>query len=164
MNRELRSTHYRVAMALRWVVPAVLGLALLGYRPPVQGEFPAMLRQDLPVSAVPSSDEEADFEGRRLRVEVFTVPPGDGAVQARRWVRITLREALRQPDVVVYWSTRASTYDRPPLGSQMLGVLDERQPAAFELPTQASFLAGRIVLFSVGQQVLIAQAPLPRPL
>ncbi|MCU0229726.1 MAG: hypothetical protein MUF01_19010 [Bryobacterales bacterium] len=46
----------------------------------------------------------------------------------------------------------------------MLGVLDERRPAAFELPVQASFLAGRIVLFSVGQQVLFAQAVLPRPI
>jgi hypothetical protein len=164
MNRQLRATHFRWVMALRWLAPALLGFALLGYRPQVAGDLPVQLRQDLPETAVPASQEEVEFEGRRLLLELFTVPPREGAFQARRWVRITLREPLRQPDVVVYWATRESTYDRPPLGSQMLGVLDERRPAAFELPVQASFLAGRIVLFSVGQQVLFAQAVLPRPI
>ncbi len=164
MTRDLRDLHYQIFRALRWVIPALLVLGLAGYRFPVTGELPASLKQELPETAVLSSEEEGVFEGHRLRVELFTVPGSQSSPQARRWVRITLPDPLRQPDVMVYWSTRASAYDRPPLGSQMLGLLDERQPASFALPSQASFLAGRLVFYSLGQHVMIAQVPLPSPL
>ncbi|MCW5963321.1 MAG: hypothetical protein KIT83_04720 [Bryobacterales bacterium] len=161
MTRDLRNLHWGVFRALRWVVPVMLLVAFSGYRWPVSGELPASLRQELPESAILSSEIEEVFDGRRIRVQLYTEPAGGDAFRARRWVRITLQEPLRQPDVIVYWSTRASAYDRPPLGSQMLGVLDERQPAAFPLPSQAAFLAGRLVFYSLGQHVLIAQVPLP---
>lgn len=164
MTRPLRDLHWRCFRHLRWVAPLALLIGLAGYRGPVTGEIPEVLRQELPSTAVPSSQEEGDFDGRRILLEVFAVPPSPGALSSRRWVRLTLREPLREPDVIVYWATRASTYDQPPLGAQMLGVLDPRQPASFALPSQASFLSGRIVLFSLGQRVLIAQIPLPSAL
>ncbi|MCU0229725.1 MAG: hypothetical protein MUF01_19005 [Bryobacterales bacterium] len=40
MNRQLRATHFRWVMALRWLAPALLGFALLGYRPQVAGDLP----------------------------------------------------------------------------------------------------------------------------
>lgn len=163
MNQPLRQYHWRIFRVFRFAAPAILLASLLGYRGPVIGELPASMTAALPETAVPAGAEEGIFEGRRIRVELFTVPPS-GFVGARRWVRITAKDPFRQPDIILYWSTRASAFDQPPLGAQMLGVLDERYPTAWQLPPQASVLGGRLVLFSQGQRVLIAQIPLPSPL
>jgi hypothetical protein len=164
VTHSLRNLHQRIVRILLIAVPAAFLVTIAGYQPAVYGELPEFLRLELPESAIAQADEESEFDGLPIRVELFTVPPSNESFSARRWVRITLLESLREPDVIVYWSTRASTYDRPPLGAQMLGVLDDRKSCAFPLPTQASFLGGRVVLFSVGQQVMVAQVPLPSPL
>jgi hypothetical protein len=163
MNQPLRTLHWRIFRVFRFLATGVLLLCLLGYRGPVIGELPPSLAMSLPENAVPAGVEEGIYEGNRIRVELFTVPPS-GFTGVRRWVRITVTDPLRQPDLILYWSTRASTYDQPPLGAQMLGVLDERYPTAWQLPSQANVLGGRLVLYSQGQRVLIAQIPLPSPI
>jgi hypothetical protein len=164
MTLPLRALHARFARMLVIAVPVVFLVSLAGYQPRVYSDLPATLRHELPETAIAQAVEQADFDGIEAKVELFTVPAGAGSLSARRWVRVMLMQPLREPDVIVYWSTRASTYDRPPLGAQMLGVFDDRKSCAFPLPVQASFLGGRIVLFSLGQGVMVAQIPLPSPL
>lgn len=163
MNQPLRRLHWRVFRVLRFLVPALFLIGMLGYQRGVRSEIPESLRGDLPETAVLSSEQEDVYEGHLIRVEIFAVPP-QGFVGARRWVRITTKDPLRQPDIILYWATRESTFERPPLGAQMLGVLDERRPTAWQLPSQATVLGGRLVLFSEGQKVLVAQIPLPSPI
>lgn len=164
MTKEHRILHAKVFDALRYILPGLLLVGLLGYRIPVYSELPKELLHALPDGAELEHEEEAEFENNvRLRVEVFKVPSPTAPGIHNRWVRVTAPPTLRQPDLLLYWSSKSSTYEEPPLGSIMLGELDPRTPAAFPLPPQAQFLRGYLVIYSVGQRVLITQVQLPQP-
>jgi hypothetical protein len=165
MTADLRRLHDKATRWLVLLLPLALLLALIGYRLPVYSEIPSTTLTLLPEGAERESFEEDSYEGGvRVRIETFKVPvSGALASSSRRWVRVTFLDPVRQPDLMVYWASKSSTYEEPPLGSFLLGVMDPRVPQAFPLPQQAEFLRGYLVIYSTGQHVLITQALLPQP-
>lgn len=164
MTAELRRLHGRYSFWLMVLLPVFLLLGLLGYRIPVYSEIPGVSLAVLPDGAERQSFEEEVYEGGiRLRVETFKAPVNRAPGVASRWVRVTFLDPVRQPDLLVYWASKSSSYDEPPLGSMLLGVMDPRASQAFPLPPQADYLRGYLVIYSMGQRVLISQATLPQP-
>lgn len=165
MTASLRRLHDRITRWLVFALPGALLLGLLGYGLPVYSEIPSTTLTQLPEGAERESSVEDSYEGGvRVRIETFKVPVSGALTSSpRRWVRVTFLEPVRQPDLLVYWASKSSTYDEPPLGSFLLGVMDPRGAQAFPLPPQAEFLRGYLVIYSMGQHVLISQALLPQP-
>jgi hypothetical protein len=165
MTADLRHLHDKITRWLVVLLPLALLLALLGYQLPVYSEIPSTTVTLLPEGAERESVEEGSYEGGvRVRIETFKVPvSGALASSSRSWVRVTFVDPVRQPDLLVYWASKSSTYEEPPLGSFLLGVMDPRGTQAFPLPPQAEFLRGYLVIYSMGQRVLISQALLPQP-
>lgn len=168
MTLPLRQLHRRVFHWLTLLLPALFVLGLLGYRLPVHTEIPDPQLLSMPANAesegVARPLEEGDFERESpIRVEVFREPASGSGGAQRRWARVTATGDLRQPDLLVYWSSKSSTFEEPPIGAFLLGVLDPRTPQDFPLPSQADFLRGYLVIYSLGQKVLIAQVLLPQP-
>ena len=75
MTRPLRNLHRRIFQLLQLAVPCILLVSLLGYRGPVEGELPELLRANLPESAVLQRAEEDVYDERQIGVELFAVPP-----------------------------------------------------------------------------------------
>lgn len=164
MTADLRRLHDRATRWLLLLLPVALLLALLGYRLPVYSEIPSTIVTLLPEGAERETSEEQSYEGGvRVRIETFKMPISRAAGSSRRWVRVTFLDPVRQPDLLVYWASKSSSYDAPPLGSFLLGVMDPGRPQAFPLPQQAEFLRGYLVIYSLGQRVLISQVQLPQP-
>lgn len=168
MTFALRQLHRRVFGWLTWMLPAILALGLLGMRFPVYTEIPDPQLLVLPDAAELEQsqelrEEEPEEQGVSVRVEIFRAPGPGTAGSSHRWVRVTSPKSLRQPDLLVYWSSKRSTFDEPPLGAFLLGVLDPRVSQAFRLPPQSDFLKGYLVIYSLGQRVLITQVQLPQP-
>lgn len=168
MTFALRQLHRRIFGWLTWMLPAILALGLLGIRFPVYTEIPDPQLHVLPDSAELVQSQEVDKEedverSVDVRVEIFREPVPGSAGSYQRWVRVTSPKSLREPDLLVYWSSKRSTFDEPPLGAFLLGVLDPRVSQAFRLPPQSDFLKGYLVIYSLGQRVLITQVQLPQP-
>lgn len=167
MTFALRQLHRRIFGWLTWVLPAIFIGGLLGYRGPVSTTIPDPELLTLPASAEPEPGKAGIAECEAIertvpvRVEIFREPIAGSAGGARRWVRVISPKSLRQPDLLVYWSSRSSAFDEPPPGAFLLGVLDPRTPQVFRLPPQSDFLQGYLAIYSLGQRVLISQVPLP---
>lgn len=168
MTFPLRELHYRVMGWLMWLLPVMLLAGLAGYDFRVYTEIPDPQWAATPSSAelehsVETGGEDATERGVPMRVEVYKAQT-DGAGNPRRWVRIEPRSPLRQPDLLVYWSSRQSTFEEPPAGAFLLGVFDPRLAQTFKLPPQADYVKGYLLVYSLGQRVLISQALLPSPM
>ena len=161
MNRELRDLHWRVFQVLRLLLPALLLLTLLGYRFPVTSQTPASLLSQIPADAGQRHSEEVEFGDIRFRLELASAPSKSAPGTEELWVRLISLRPLRQPDLHVYWSPRVSSFEEPPVGAILLGIWDPRGTGEFRMPGSASFIRGHIVVFSLGQNVLVAQAQLP---
>lgn len=169
MTFALRQLHRRIFGWLTWLLPAIFLCGLLGFRLPVSTTIPDPQMLVLPDSAELEPSKAGSGESETMertvpvRVEIYRehIPGSAGA--SRRWARVISPESLRQPDLLVYWSSKRSTFDEPPLGAFLLGVLDPRSPQVFLLPPQSDFLQGYLVIYSLGQRVLISQVRLPSP-
>ena len=169
MTFVLRQLHRRVFAWLTWLLPALFVVGLLGFRSnfPTKIPDPQILvlpdTAELEPNGTVGGESEAAERTIPVRVEIYKEPIPGSAGAYRRWVRVIAPESLRQPDLMVYWSSKRSAFDEPPLGAFLLGVLDPRSPQAFPLPPQSAFLRGYLVVYSLGQKVLISQVTLPQP-
>ncbi len=166
MTFALRQLHRRIFGWFTWLLPAIFLVGLLGFRVPVSTKIPDPQLLTLPESAELEPGKAANEANERtipVQVEIYREPVPGSAGASRRWVRVIAPESLRQPDLLVYWSSKRSAFDEPPLGAFLLGVLDPRSPQAFPLPPQSGFLRGYLVIYSLGQKVMISQVTLPQP-
>lgn len=168
MTSPLRELHRRIIGLFTWLLPAMLLFGIAGYRSPVYTEIPDPQWLSPPASAEleQSVETEGEQDAERsvsMRIEIYKASTAGGAGAGQRWVRLKTISALRQPDLLVYWSPKRSTFDEPPSGAFLLGVFDPRLPRAFRLPPQADYLQGYLLVYSLGQRVLITQALLPNP-
>ncbi len=148
MIAPLRRRHRFMFLAL-----AVLGLPLLflslSNRPSFPGDgLPAEL-------AAPSTEPDGEplathHPFGRLDAELRIYP--------RVWV-LEVRDPLRHPDVLAYWSS-APAETNLPADARWLGTVSTTKPSLFKsVPDQDGFLT----LYSLGHQQIISSAPVDLP-
>jgi hypothetical protein len=86
--------------------------------------------------------------------------PGAGSATEAVIELQTARE-LSAPDVLVYWSAAEPEAGRLPAGATLLGPLKDTQAARFALPERAASAAGRLILYGLARQEVVATLRVP---
>lgn len=145
MIAPLRKRHRVMISVLAFVVPAVCALALWS-RPRLNvGETPGTV---LPQAVVGAEDLEV-LPGFRTAVHG---EPGSARLE------IEPLSALRQPDLLVYFTT-ATPADSLPDDAHLLGAVAHQQPRSFALPAAAAE-GGYLVLYSLAHQTVVLSGAL----
>ncbi len=155
MIAPLRRRHRWTTAVLALAVPVLYVVALSGRVPePVAEALPSALAGDSPAGEV-VNEYGALFTGQAIAVRLR----GGGSSW---WIELEPREPVTRPEVLVYWTPQTTAAaDRLPPDAFLLGALAGRRPQAFAVPSAALGGAGRLVLYSLGHQEVVASAPLP---
>ncbi len=152
MNRDLRRRHRFAFGFLALALPAglVAGLAVRS-DPPAAGQQPEF---DSSLSGRVLL-ESSELWGR-LPLNTRISDPGGGLT-----VELAPRRSLRRPALLLYWSAAASDSGRLPADSRLLGAFAGTHLQAFGLPREAAQVGGRLILYSLGHQEIVASARIP---
>jgi hypothetical protein len=153
----LRKSHGLAAASLAVVLPVVIsaGLAARAERPTL--DLPEPLRakdSSLPVVLFDRADL---WSGAPVRTLLATDEAGGFATRAA--VRLTVEGAGDAPDLLVYWSANPAAAGVSE--GVLLGAVAGGAPAWFPLPGAALHSGGRLTLYSLGHDEVIATAELP---
>lgn len=155
MIRPLRSRHRRMIAVLALVLPVLLVWGLLA-RQPVPENAPAAAGPLLPPDFAEVSRSDDAWGGLAVR----TIWLRDGSVPPRRAVTLELREDLRRPDLLVYWSEDAGGGNVLPDDATLLGPIADRQTRAWVLPAETAG-GGRLILYSLAKHEVVGVAEAP---
>lgn len=158
MISPLRKRHRMMISVLMVIVPVVFIGALL-----VRSEIPAM-------EAVPDLHahdtldysqvlfEAADLWGEAA---IITRLKGDQSAPTHLAVELEPQRPLNLADPLVYWDpSGTATTNQLPTSAYLLGPMPGSGTRQFSLPDTARFIDGRLLLYSVAHQELLASATL----
>jgi hypothetical protein len=155
-----RRRHLAVFSALAVVLPTLFVSALLSRDPlPVEDAIPTALdlRESPPaVEGLAWTRTGALWDA--LGIEVAAVP-GDGRVE-----RVGLRPTRdpQLPKALVYWAPGTEPRGALPEDAVLVGSLAGGRPVLLALPGEAAAVAGRLVVYSLGHQRVMAESEAPR--
>ena len=170
MTRVARGRHRATVTALAVALPTLLTLALTA-RParPTPEPFPASLASHRPEGAAssgaflpvggPSGDAASDPGAWPLDTRMAR------SVAGPPWVELRADDELRLPDVLLYWTPASafasgSTAAGLPEAAWLLGRVAGTAWQQFVLPAAAREVPGRLLLYSLGRQRVVAQLDL----
>lgn len=80
-------------------------------------------------------------------------------------IELTYDGTLSNPDILLYWSPRSYSA-RSGIGETMhlLGPFTSNEPTVFPLPSVARHRDGFLILYSLGEDKVVSEAPLVNPL
>ncbi|HEX3351464.1 MAG TPA: hypothetical protein VHS34_01480 [Terriglobales bacterium] len=152
MNQPLRSVHRRTFVALTFVLPAILWIAL-GARRPRSGSDTAAAR--IPESANVVREWSASWQKHSIQStfyrkvdrppELYVVLQPVQRSNEPGWNEPELNE----PDLLLYWAADAPQGNVLPAEAQLMGAFTTGK--AFLLPLNQKS-AGHLILFSLAQQ------------
>lgn len=150
MIAPLRRRHRWMIGTLLLTVPVLLVVALRARAPRYY------------VESLPGEMVDEGFEGGRvfdvfgeLGVRVRGIEAAGGAL-----LELAPAAPLAQPDVLVYWSPEDSGSGAGLAEAILLGALGDRTRSYF-LPPEGATVDGRLVLYSLAHQEVVASGPLP---
>lgn len=155
MIAPLRRRHRLTTTVLALAVPVLYGIALTG-RPaePTADALPPALAGASPAGEL-IHDYGALFAGQAVATRLRGAGPD-------RWIELEPRGPIARPEVLVYWTPEtAGPADRLPQDAFLLGALAGLRPRTFAVPAGALGRDGRLVLYSLGHQEVVATAQLP---
>ncbi|MCG8460185.1 MAG: hypothetical protein MI919_28205 [Holophagales bacterium] len=163
MIAPLRRRHRRVITLLAVALPVLVVLAL-GARPEPPVAEPLL---DGPV--VPGTPPVASV---MLGGDSAESPPIEGMIRRHAEVlELELGLPLRHPDVLAYWledptGDSAGAGSAPaasgiPAEAYLLGPVTARRVNVYRLPEASGGRAGRLLLYSLGHQLRLAEAAVP---
>lgn len=144
MIQPLRTAHRRIFIVLAGVLPVILG-AGLRVRPHVPLATPDAVTGNQ--FSVRLSQPTAAWAKDSFDLEFYSEPGGP------KGVRIVLKphRGLNEPDLLLYWTSQAST-DAPDLnGANLLGPF--RPSISYSLPTGTE--RGSLVLYSLAHHEIV---------
>ena len=156
MIRPLRRRHRFIVSALAVLLPLAFVFALSARKT-------SALMRDLPLalSKQASSFPRVLWEKENLwsDLKMSTRVCGDELPPTQLALELHPFEDLKAPDVLVYWSPQNSGEELNE--AYLLGALAGRHKRSWPLPQAALQSEGKIVLYSLGHQQILASAALP---
>jgi hypothetical protein len=148
MIQPLRTVHRGAFIALAFVLPAVLVAGLGARRPRVPSRVQGI---ELPGSAYLVKTSDALWQRHSIEMNFYRASNSPGEIL----VALRPRQALNNPDLLLYWSIDQPTDASLPSSSQLLGSLTATK--VFTLPLNTGG-GGYLVLFSLPHQNLFDYA------
>ncbi|MCC6744287.1 MAG: hypothetical protein IT175_10550 [Acidobacteria bacterium] len=147
MIAPLRRWHRRATAALAIAVPAMLGTALFG-RPeaPVNASLPSSRPATGAVSTEPVQWSRPDIAASLVRY-----------IDETHEIAVDARTLATEPDVLAFW-LESGDAGEPPMAGRLLGAVRGTGIRRFALPGGAASHGGRIALYSLGRDEVIATA------
>ncbi|MEQ9825085.1 MAG: hypothetical protein ABQ298_11940 [Puniceicoccaceae bacterium] len=163
MIRPLRRRHlfFSVIMAL-----GLPGLVIYGYLRGVQSvpmmvlpKFEHAEPSSYPLEVWHKAHLWKNFSDLNTRLLTNTTPEHPLAVE------LTFGGTLSNPDILLYWSPRSYSA-RSGIGESMhlLGTFTSNEPSIYPLPEVARHRDGFLILYSLGEDKVVSEAPLVNPL
>lgn len=161
MIRPLRQRHRIVISTLAVLLPLAFALGLSSRKaPPRMQETPTPLRESsaiLPQVLFETEDLWPDFK-------IFTRLLADALPPTRLAVELQPQKNLSAPDILVYWTQQNSGEEAAPLTeAYLLGTLAGKQTRNWFLPEAALQSEGKLILYSLAHQTVLATASLKIP-
>ena len=155
MIRPLRERHRRFTLVLALLLPPLMAIAWIARpaAPPMDPLPPGL--------AGATSAPDPGFRGRELLPGVLIrtrTESGGGGM--RTILDIQAREDLRQPDLLVYWSTSPAREGGVPEDAFLIGKLGGVGLRSYALPRGAPEKGGVVILYSLANGSRIASASL----
>lgn len=147
MIAPLRRLHRRASVALAIAVPALLVAAIAA-------------RPGIPVNAnLPSSAHAAQVRATQRLVwsRPDIVSSLDFTADGSTEVVLDAQSLAAEPGVLVFWLETADTSD-PPAAGRLLGAVRGTGRQRIPLPAEAATRGGRLALYSLGHDEVIATA------
>lgn len=157
MISPLRKRHRTIISVLMVIVPVLFVGALL-----VRPEIPVMeTTPDLHVTDT-LVYEQVLFEADDLWGEkaITTRLKGDQTPALHLAIELEPETPLNLADPLVYWDPSGATTGQLPASAYLLGPMPGTGSRQFSLPDTARFINGRLLLYSLAHQELIASATL----
>jgi hypothetical protein len=156
MIRPLRQRHRFIFSALAALLPLAFVLAWSARNTPLRvRELPAALSNQL------SSFPHVLWEKQNLwpDLKMSTRICGDALPPTQLALELHPHEDFNAPDVLVYWSPQSSGEDLNE--AYLLGTLAGMHKRSWPLPQAALQSEGKLILYSLGHQRILATAALP---
>ncbi len=151
MIRPLRNRHRAMILAIAVIAPAVFIAALLQRESiPAVDAFPAAVSEPIVTASARVVYERGDLWGE-LGIQTRVLAEGDVLA-----LELAPGQALKKPDVLVYWRAGGSMAE-----TYLLGALSGAESRRFALPAQAR-QGGELALYSLAHGQELAAAVLPR--
>lgn len=159
MIQHLRQRHRNLIVILAVILPVsfLAGLATRSSAPQRQ-DIPPFLINELPAFPRVLFENGNLWGGHNIltRVCADDMPP------QRLIVELQPQDELVKPDILVYWHEPATdSGNQLPENAYLLGALTGKQLRRFALPEAARMVEGKLVLFSLAHQQIVATALLP---
>jgi len=158
MIHPLRQRHRLNLTILAVVLPLAFALGLLARKAsPTMHAAPSALSHE-PFALPRMIFEKEDlWPGIKITTRVYTDAPS-GLLFA---LELQPREDVHAPDILVYWSARTSGNEQELLKeAHLLGALAGRQKRSWLLPGTMERVDGKVILYSLGHQAVVASASL----
>lgn len=152
MILALRQVHRRIFIGLAVLIPAGFITAIAARRPiPVADSLPAAL-------AGAATDFKTVLWTRQdffRQAGISTRLVGDGVAKGKLAVTFEAPNNFAKPDLLVYWAQGTKGVpDALPGNSQLLGAFAGQAP--LQLPLDAMNIEGRLILYSLADQEVVA--------
>jgi len=147
MIRPLRQRHRLMVFAATAVVPLAFAWGLA-----TRKEVPASSAAE---PARPAATEVQSELWRKHTLQTRLLRMGSGAGQVA--IELVSPSQIIRPDVLVYWVPGTGNLDeRPPQDAFLLGSFESANPRPLLLPGAALAKTGRLVLYSLADQAMVA--------
>ncbi len=147
------------------MLAVILPLALVAAigvkrRAPIVDRVPRVLNQPSLSTWTAIAGTEAELVDLHIHLRMLT----SDSLRSRLGVELTLTEALREPDVAVYWTARTGAAPETlPRDAVFLGTIGNAGAQRLELPSQAVATQGSLVLYSVAHGTVLGALTVSEP-
>jgi len=158
--RPHRRRHFWIFTILAVILPLVL-VAAIGVRgqAPIANRVPQVLDEPSLRRWTTVSGAEAQVNPR-IHLRLLASDP----VRSRLGIELTLTQALREPDVAVYWTaSTGAAPDQLPRDAVLLGTIGKTGPRRLPLPPRATEILGSLILYSVAHRAVLDVMTIPGP-
>lgn len=158
MIQPLRQRHYQLMRIMAVGLPLLFLAGLAARHAPLPQQVPALLINEIPAFPKMLLERDNLWPGQSImtRVSADRIPP------QRLVIELQPRRDLIAPDVLVYWCEASVPVTKQlPETAHLLGGLSGKHLRRFALPPAALSADGKMMLYSLAHQQIVATAILP---
>ena len=149
MIRSLRQRHRRTVFVLSVVIPAVFTLGIATRR-----EIPSLPSNSSDRSRISQYEEVWKRDNLWAKTQIETC-----LMKGPSQFAVTLqpRNPITEPDILIYWvPEEVAIDDAPPESAFLIGSFDPSVATPLALPKQAAGKSGRLLMYSLANQEIVA--------